>query len=423
MYANFYSLREKSVSLLSYAIGILICIRHLAYVDIPLPFLAVPSLILFLSGLNKDIHFNRPLAVFTIILCLSIAIHPRPDLSIRLQRLIATIIGLCCFSPLFTNRRLTIIRRKILDTLLYTLAICVLISFLIWIYLLISGESFLDTIFHNNGFRGIFCMGMTLSPAAAIVTLGAICRIFNSHTKIERSILIPIAMAATIMTIAGGSRIALIGLAAGIMILAGINHKKILLSLKNTTIRTITLSIVILSALLLPQAFHTINFKTRYAIEHGSLFYSRTELWQDRINEFKASPLIGIGYAGLLHDDSQEFQSTEIQGNKVTCNKEQQIATRKIEPGSGWLSILSYTGIIGFISFLWFLTSVICREIRHPGKQLQSLSSILFIFCLINALCEGWLLFCGALLFPLFWLSCGDLNLNNHKKIHNHIKS
>lgn len=75
---------------------------------------------------------------------------------------------------------------------------------------------------------------------------------------------------------------------------------------------------------------------------------SRDALWKARLIEFESSPIWGIG-----------FGVTGIGNNAISG---------RAETGSGWLTILSQTGIIGFI-----LTLLLVSRAILPIKILQKI--------------------------------------------------
>lgn len=266
----------------------------------------------------------------------------------------------------------------------------VILSFAIWgICLIISGDEGIWTpIFHHYGFCGVFEMGMVLSPVAAITAIVTAWLLIDKTRRISPflgSILLGISI---VMCAVGGSRAALGGMALSLLVLLYLHRKAIMSRLtKKTAILTAIAGILVLIAVV-PPAMAIIKHKTAISESHGSLFYSRKELWDNRIREFKSSPLLGIGYA-----------------NELPSSKDAPIDLTEIEPGSSWLSLLSYGGVIGTASFLVFAAVLIKRlvKIRHNRDFPFYLSLLLFMT--VNASTEGWLMFAGSLMFPIFWLT------------------
>lgn len=116
---------------------------------------------------------------------------------------------------------------------------------------------------------------------------------------------------------------------------------------------------------------------------------SRDGLWKDRMDEFKSSPLIGVGFGAHGVGDDKEISS--------------------IETGGGWISILAQTGIIGFILAL----SIIFKAFTPIRKIRQDLSmtciyAIYFFFC-VHSIVEGYMFQGGWYLCLIFWMTIGLL--------------
>ena len=66
---------------------------------------------------------------------------------------------------------------------------------------------------------------------------------------------------------------------------------------------------------------------------------------------------------------------------------------------------MSYGGLVGLGCFLWFSSSLarMLYRIRDDGRFPLCLAILLFL--VINAFTEGWLMFAGSIIFPVFWLA------------------
>ena len=122
---------------------------------------------------------------------------------------------------------------------------------------------------------------------------------------------------------------------------------------------------------------------------------SRTELWGDRVLEFKSSPLVGIGIAMATGNGA----SVEENGNI------------RAEPGSSYLAVLAMTGAIGTIAFCWALgflwfQFIVSRQIAGLEKDILS---VVGIYLAVHGLAEGWILSFGSPLCFLFWLWLGNI--------------
>lgn len=389
------------------ALVILICLRHAIGVAIPLPFVSLLSLAVFLTAQPRRACLNTPLAWFVAIYGLSLLLHPAPELWLRTQRFLAFFIGMLCFSPLLTSDSLTKARLRISVITYYVLSAMVFLSFFVWLASFIQfGENGIwKSGIHNYGFCGIFKMGMVLSPVSAIIAITAGFLLLEGKSKIKPFLNGLILLTGIIMCVAGGSRIASVGLFLSLASLLIMKRHVLAQMLHNRLAIAMALSGTILLIASSPYALSVIRHKNTIGESHGSLFYSRERLWHDRIEEFASSPLTGIGYAN-------EFPSERNKG----CLTE-------IEPGSSWLALLSYGGLVGLGCFLWFSAGLarMLYRIRNDGQFPLCLAILLFL--VINAFTEGWLMFAGSIIFPVFWLATSAVWAAKGKRKKHNIKS
>lgn len=114
---------------------------------------------------------------------------------------------------------------------------------------------------------------------------------------------------------------------------------------------------------------------------------SRTNKWIARIEEFKSSPIYGVGFAAVDPDGKDYYNRKNGQ----------------IEPGNSWLAVLSMTGIIGMIPFVLLLYETYKRVKSHSSSD-KTLYIGLFTFVLIHMIAEGYILSAGSLLCVISWL-------------------
>lgn len=389
------------------ALVILMCLRHAIDVAIPLPVVSLLSLAVFLTAHPRRACLNTPLAWFVAIYGLSLLLHPAPELWLRTQRFLAFLIGMLCFSPLLTSDSLAKTRLRISAITYYVLSAMVFLSFLVWLASFIQfGENGIwKSGIHNYGFCGIFKMGMVLSPVSAIIAITAAFLLLEGKCKIKPFLNGLILLTGVIMCVAGGSRIASVGLFLSLASLLIMKRHVLAQMLHSRLAIAMALSGTILLIASSPYALSVIRHKNMIGESHGSLFYSRERLWHNRIEEFASSPLTGIGYAN-------EFPSERNKGSLT-----------EIEPGSSWLALMSYGGLVGLGCFLWFSAGLarMLYRIRDDGRFPLCLAILLFL--VINAFTEGWLMFAGSIIFPVFWLATSAVwaAADNRKK-HN-IKS
>lgn len=135
----------------------------------------------------------------------------------------------------------------------------------------------------------------------------------------------------------------------------------------------------------------------------GSLTSSRDRLWEDRIKEFKAFPVFGVGFASYNLNYIQSEHSINRQSGTV-------------EPGSSWLFLLSSLGLYGFLLFLLPVLYLLYMLYKNSGTGLNGglVGSIMTLFS-VHMLVEGFVVASGSYLCFFLWLSLseGDQILQN----------
>ena len=108
---------------------------------------------------------------------------------------------------------------------------------------------------------------------------------------------------------------------------------------------------------------------------------SRTDLWQARWDEFKSAPVFGIGFG------------VQKKGYENST-----------ETGSGWLTALAQTGLIGFSLICFFV-----YKIKLPLKDLRTdstaaLFEAVMLFLLLHSFFEAYMFQIGWYMCLFFWL-------------------
>ena len=147
---------------------------------------------------------------------------------------------------------------------------------------------------------------------------------------------------------------------------------------------------------------------------NSGIFDSRSEKVNARWNEFRESPIIGIGFSVI----DTKYDRIKVNG--------------AIEPGSSWLGILSMTGIIGFLLFF----AIIYRSWLIVHNRRLSLYDGLIVVISIHMLVEGYVFSAGSLQCIVLWTilgtsfdfgkreswNCNKINYRNNYKISQRIK-
>lgn len=382
---------DRLIGFAGVALGLLLTLRHIDGINgttpiiIGLYLLAAISVGTISVKAKEKVAVNYPLLLFFGACAFSLLIGRPEPLKYCWLRLAGFTIALAAISPAVSSPLFSILRDGVWKGWWIGAIILTIISFIVLIVATIMSRT---ADFQNFGFRGIMVLGMSLSPIAALTAVFSIHKSLNiSIGRKQRIAWLALYCAATITAIAGGSRIAIVGLIVGSAIILAFGWMK---GQRSLALGWLGLIVIIGTvSVATPSINSSIRHKTAWAIEAGSPFSSRHDKWGGRLAEFQSAPLAGIGF------------SAQTVFNSPYDNEEKILSGNSPEPGSSWLSLLAQTGILGTGLFLVFLIHVIIKLSRNPNPLLLAV----FAFLLLNGCCEGWLLYSSAVLFPIFWLS------------------
>lgn len=231
-----------------------------------------------------------------------------------------------------------------------------------------------------GSFSGLINHSMMMGPIAGC---GAIFMGNKSYLTKKRLYLI-LCLTCVGAVFLSASRSAVISTIVGIFFML----KKVAKS-SNIFLRIITY-VILIATLTFPLWQNVTNFVVEKQINNmqaGSSFSSREDKWTNRIEEFKSSPILGIGYVSVnINTDDVNLQYGTI------------------EPGSSWLAVLSMTGIIGTVIIL----AIVFNSFKAIyNKQADLLPTITGIMCLLltHMTAEGYIFSANSYLFFLLWLT------------------
>lgn len=347
------------------------------------------SLLYILLG---GIKFNIHLTIFLLILGLNVIILPIDPVFNSKNRFIFFSIILIVCSPIIVSERAITFRQYVFKYSIVGLIALVIGSFFcFWLGVNMMPYSRNELTMsqlgayehyetHGGLFSGLFGHSMTLGPFAAFIALFFLV-LYLEKSRIIWMLLFLISTATVIIS---ASRAALLALVISIIFLF-FNAENILHSLK----KIILLSCVGL-ALLLPIADRVtsgIIYKQKDRLEatDGKL-NSREDKFEARLNEFKSSPILGIGFASV---DGRFDKYNPLNGS--------------IEPGTSHLAVLSMTGIIGFLSYISILYHAYATTMRKYNAKVLMLQGLLGAY-ITHMFFEGYIFGSGGFLCVFFWL-------------------
>ncbi len=384
-----FSVSELRKIIRNYKLEIIltICLFSNLYSDIPSFLYYVLLLSMLFLAQQKKGKYTGERAALAITMLFVIVLSSIVNLSLSMRIPIFIVIFL---STLILNSyQYYLLKRKILRCFMWGFALTVPLNYYAhlvginyqlysWIHI---GEKF------TLDFSGFTVHPMWLSAACGIATIFFVYQMVNIYDKKGLAwslLMLPLIYASVMVTVWGASRSAL-GISIGTaLLLVYVTNKNI-----SKTFGIVVL-ISIMGVIALPRFVEGSERMQNKKEVKSITDNSRGALWTARIDEFVSSPLWGIG-----------FSTTGI-------GEEKKVG--RAETGSGWLTVLSQTGLIGFILILLIVKQAILplRYLRE-NKEI-ALFYALFIYMSLHTMFEAYLFQGGWYLCFLYWLIVGVLD-------------
>jgi len=341
--------------------------------------------VFFLVYIKKDSIVNKLPLLFILYLFININFCT-PESYFRVgERFLMFSLMLVSVGPCFSSYESTYCKHKVLHILILLITILSIGSF----FCFFSGLNFMRHDYVNVGeyaehagwFSGLFSHSMVLGPMAAIGTTYIMYQFLVSRKKILILLLIPLVGA----VLFAASRTALLAMIISTVIMCyhfSINKFQFVRYMCGTII------ILTLSFPLWGSAIDRVISKQMDNTNLGQ-FGSRTLIWENRLDEFKKNPVVGIGFSTV---DSESGNVNKLTGS--------------VEPGSSWLAVASMTGIIGLIFFIWIIFEAY-RNLMECKNYYSIFLSSLLIFFTIHMVGEGYVFAGGNAVCVFLWLTIG----------------
>lgn len=344
---------------------------------------------------------NKKYLFFISAILFSIWLNDIPDFFKAPVRALAFFSLVFIVGPFFVNDRLISMRRLLFVRTLILLRWIILISFIL--------KFLAPTLVTNrSGFSGLTVHSMVISPLAGICVLYSLYRFYLTDKRSEHYKESAWLCICFIVLLLSGSRGALAATVVSVAFFFIRLYRHHLGKLLQMSLFVLLLA-VSTSALWWPYT-ERLRQKTESSRKNGGTISTRERIWQDRIDEFTAFPLFGVGFSS--------YNLNYIQ-SKHTIN----LKAGTIEPGTSWLFLLSSLGLYGFLSFLLpfvYIIYILYKEL-DTGLNGGFLSSLMLLFS-IHMLAEGYVTASGAYLCFLLWLSISEgeqlLHQINNKQLY-----
>lgn len=250
------------------------------------------------------------------------------------------------------------------------------------------------------GFGGFTNHSMLLAPISAVTLVTLLYQLYLG--KYNKIIVISLIVITFIALLLAASRVSLVG-----TIVAIIYFFYRLYSNNKRKFGIIAISIIALMTITYPlwgSYMEGIEKKNKAQItETGEINYtgSRDIMWDQRIREFKSSPLVGVGFGYAKYVTNINERTGRITYKDTD--------TGVVEPGSSWLGALSMTGLLGFTALLvlWFKSLKNSWEVEKRDKLFGVYIGSTLIFWAAHMIAEGQIFAAGSFLFFMVWITFG----------------
>lgn len=252
------------------------------------------------------------------------------------------------------------------------------------IYAYFAGVNYYDGkyIGFKDYFSGYTPHPMWLAVVAGVANIVNVKRFVEAEEKWVKAVMVGVILLTIFLQITAGSRAGLLATVAGLLV-----YLKTYIQNMPKVIGYVVVAAVVVY-LFLPLLMSDAGLLQEKVDTQDLDDNSRTGLWGARIDEFLSSPLFGIGFArGYVN-------GALVEG--------------RLETGSGWLAVLSQTGIFAFICIVGVVFSIF-RSIGDKYLENKELFLGVFVFLCVHSMFEGYLYTSFYMPCLLFWLLAGIL--------------
>lgn len=286
--------------------------------------------------------------------------------------------------PFFYNKYIMEFKEKVLRYTLYSFILVSVVCFVCYV-IGYNGPVLLDETVNPLDFKGITVHPMWLSPICGISTIACFYFFLDYQSKKVKIFWLILLVLSLFTGVAAASRSALLSSIIGSVFILYIKSKNKIVFIKRLII------VAFLAVACIPY-FDSERMSNKMEAQMSSKETSRDNLWKERFEEIEYSPFFGVGFAA-----------------SGTNRKE----VGRMESGSGWLTVISQTGLWGFIFLCLILKSAIVRNKKFYKDGYLLLYSAEFLFLCIHSFFEGYLYTPGYNLCFFFWLILGVIISKN----------
>lgn len=250
---------------------------------------------------------------------------------------------------------------------------------------LIQVDEYMLSMGRVGEFSGLASYAMWTSCAGAMSTLFFVSMAFRKslQNKILKIICYAMILVSLYITMISASRSAFfLSLACSLLIIK-MQSRKVTTLMRNLII--IGCTALCFAPVLIDNADAMLNKKNGLEITVENT--SRDALWSQRMEEFKSSPIWGVGFAAHGVGDNKQVGRNES--------------------GGSFISVLAQAGIIGFIIviLIWIAAIMMPKKIGNNPNMILIYAG--FVFMSIHSIIEGYMFQAGWYMCLVIWLSVG----------------
>lgn len=330
---------------------------------------------------------------------LSICFSPFHERFMAWERFGAFVLLLLVTGPLVLSPSLQDIRRRALTVICWLCVLCSVYYNGLYVFMLTHYCSWLSrwsfVWWHSINVSMLFS---ALCGVGSIYTGWLLLQLPAGKAYMLRRIIYLLSMLSSVNAlILASSRTAIVAFAAGWLLMCALTWYRKKHVPVASGIMSVSLALVCGLTVLVPMT-PIMNIKFNYIEQKDDdYFASRRTLWEEREKEIISSRFFGTGFACVNPDSERSCNGIVPEHNK-SYNVEP--GNGLIEPGSGWMYLLSSLGWPGLIIFIAMLlrrfAAVLPRGILMPG---------LLLYFSLHMFTEGYVLSSGAMMAFILWLT------------------
>ena len=347
-------------------------------------YLIIIGIVLYL--IFKDgFHVSYSMLMLLAVSIVSIVLNDIPSFFRPWQRLVFFFLLTMAVGPSLVSPKAEKLKVDVFQKLFWFFPIVIIWSLVLFVLGRGSGA--------GGYFQGILVHSMIMGPVAGLTVLYCFFQfqVKKNRTIFQKVFYILLMAASFLCLLQAGSRSAVIGTILAMLVLLFVRDEKKLSNLiKNNFWFVLAIG---LTVPLWTQYLDKLEAKNQD--DSGLNLDSREVLWEQRLEEWKSSPIYGIGFSAV--DASAEEGSTFDE------------ESGKVETGNSWLCCLSMTGILGFLVVVFIFGSAFV-SVWRLSRTVPLVSGLLLgvlTFFMAHMMAEGYIFAGGSFLNTILWLTLG----------------